>query len=226
MKGILFKPAMIEAIRKGRKTVTRRLHNLGEINKEPDKWFYLEGSSLVESERFTFFNEGDYSKSSSTIVIKSHFKVGEIVYIKEAHSFVDYQLSGEWQGYVKVEYPLDGITQWLKKPPNYNLIVLSKRSPMFMPAWVARYFIKILGSRPERLQEISQNDIISEGCPEFPHLFNIDTLNEARFTWYRVLCDAINPKQKWNTNPFVWVYSFIKVDKLVKIEEVKNNGIV
>ncbi len=38
MKGILFKPEMIQAIIEGRKTVTRRLDGLKEINKGPDTW--------------------------------------------------------------------------------------------------------------------------------------------------------------------------------------------
>ena len=57
MKGILFQTDMIKAIVEGRKTHTRRVSGLKEINKEPDRWDYEYENNGV----FTFSTNGAFS---------------------------------------------------------------------------------------------------------------------------------------------------------------------
>ena len=54
IKGIMFRPDMIKAISDGIKSVTRRLHSLKPINKEPDEWFFIENK---ERDLFLFGQE-------------------------------------------------------------------------------------------------------------------------------------------------------------------------
>jgi len=42
------------------------------------------------------------------------------------------------------------------------------RSPLFMPRWASRLSLRVLSVRVERLQEISEEDAISEGCTPAP----------------------------------------------------------
>jgi hypothetical protein len=87
---------------------------------------------------------------------------------------------------------------------------------MFLPEIFARYFIKILSVRPERLLDISEEDCEKEGIqcwaevyyPSYP----IDNNNPH---FYRDICDSyfslwdsINGKNSHKLNPWVWVYEY------------------
>lgn len=207
MKGILFKPDMIKAIVEDRKTQTRRVDKLA--NKiastydrtwvafdKRDNWWLLKGRS-------------EYSGCIESFVIKPRYQVGEAVYIKEAcYLCLDDNL----------EYRGDVI---YKDSPDAHLVLKGEWvSPLFIPAWAARYFIRITGVRAERLQEITEEDAMAEGCrliartiqpfelqPK-PHF----TAPERPFTHrdhFIGLWDSINkPPYDWDSNPWVWVYSF------------------
>lgn len=74
-----------------------------------------------------------------------------------------------------------------------------------MPRWAARLFLEVTGVRVERVQDISEGDIIAEGCP------NAYLLGGS---WYRPLWDSIYAKRglDWDANPWVWVYEFKRTD--------------
>ena len=85
------------------------------------------------------------------------------------------------------------------------------RSPLFMPEWAARYFIKILDIQAGRLQEITENDAIKEGVILKAAIVTGTLVGEPTYRdSYALLWDSINPKQKWNTDPFVFRYEFKK----------------
>jgi hypothetical protein len=73
------------------------------------------------------------------------------------------------------------------------------RSPLFMPKWAARIWLEITSLRVERLQEISHDDVIAEGCS--------NAVNNPLF--FPTLWDSINGKKyPWGSNPWVWVIGF------------------
>ncbi len=80
-----------------------------------------------------------------------------------------------------------------------------KFTSLFMPA--ARIFLLVTDVRAERLKEITGGDCLKEGCPQ------IEASMGLHLQWYKELWDSINPKSKWDTNPWVFVYTFKKVDK-------------
>lgn len=196
MKGILFKPDMIKAIVENRKTVTRRVI----------KWRPLhEGLNLS----FSGLSVGDYMTDVPTSgkVLYSmggacwqqrterefpHYKVGETVYIKEAWCLPD---------------PTDKRTICYRGEP----VTTGQKwkSPMFMPEWSARYFLKIVSVRPERLQEITEEDAFLEGCSiGYGANFQI-----SRKEMYQILWDSINPKTPWASNPWVWRIEFERIER-------------
>jgi len=73
-----------------------------------------------------------------------------------------------------------------------------------MPRAASRITLEITGVRVERLQEISEGDIIAEGCPSE---FLLGT------NWYRPLWESINGPGSWDANPFVWVVEFRKLER-------------
>jgi len=179
MKGILFKPDMIQAIIEGRKTQTRRLikpqpvqfNNLGEFDAGiGEAWFHGITSDNWETR-------------------KPRYQVGETAYIKEAWaSFPAYE---PHKPYVTYKSSVDayrlGSTKW--------------KSPLFMPEWAARYFLEITEVRAERLQEIRYLDIFLEGVPEQGGFIK-------NFKAFERLWNSINKDYPWESNPWVWVYIF------------------
>lgn len=196
MKGILFKPEMIKAIAEDRKTVTRRLDHLKEINKESDAW-----GPCGDNGEWTFTVSGKYRQFIHTPIINSvnnllapkpRYQVGDIVYIKEAYSTY---------GYPEVPF--------YKDEPDIDIKGIAWRSPLFMPAWAARYFIQITDVRPERLQEITDSDAFAEGTEYAAYIkenFQHYAANSKEaYSW---LWDSINPKFPWSSNPWVWRIEF------------------
>ncbi len=204
MQGIPFRKDMFEAIRESKKTVTRRLSGLKEINLEPDTW------------RVYKSNDGKYwiahrDRDRHQEYIKSRYKVGETVYVKEA-----------WAGMASddnvpiCDMPHDPGTLFYKlaKPDAREPIRGKWRSPLFMPAWAARYFIQFTGVRPERLWAITEEDAIAEGMePEGTTKPNGYEAYDDPIEEYAQLWDSINKIHKWNTNPRVFVYSFKRIDR-------------
>ena len=211
MRGILFKPDMIKAIAEGRKTQTRRLDSLKEINQELDKW-------VCQGNPYGIWRF-DHKETHQRIVVRPRYQVGEVVYIKEAWAIKDcgnrVSLTKEaWtEGFPtnRLEYVLDAPEQYW----------WNKRSPLFMPEWAARYFLRITAVKVQRLQEMTWADCVAEGIidkgndnfysPDKPNLFY--SVPQGA---YAELWDSINkkPGTRWADNPFVWVYSFEKVDKV------------
>ncbi len=98
-------------------------------------------------------------------------------------------------------------------------------SPLFMPAWAARDFLRITAVRAERLNSIRVNDCLAEGI-------NIDLIAGIDYDidnelWkhgqdkiikaYKELWDSINKEYTWDKNPWCFVYTFKKIDKPVSL---------
>lgn len=89
---------------------------------------------------------------------------------------------------------------------------------IFMPRKASRINLEITGLRIERLQKITEDDAIAEGCfPGRKIIENGKYVNEldksAALIHFEVLWDSINEKRGygWSTNPYVCVIEFKKV---------------
>ena len=96
------------------------------------------------------------------------------------------------------------------------------RPSIFMPRWASRITLEITGVRVERLQEITEEDAISEG------VLSSDYDKTYRYA-FSVLWDSINGKKyPWSDNPWVWVidlrYSDLD-DWIASFEEELNCGL-
>lgn len=88
---------------------------------------------------------------------------------------------------------------------------------IFMPRRASRILLEITDVRAEPLQEITENDAISEGIDRFGETSWLGAPgtppeSDPRQA-YRHLWDSINAKRGlgWNANPFVWAISFKRV---------------
>ena len=207
MNGILFKPEMIKAIAEGRKTVTRRMDGLREINQVPNKWEDKDGWQF-KCVGGSWYATG---KHGYHCAVKPRYQVGEVVYIKEPWHYLNIEENKATPYDFGIEFADGEILWWTDNGNEMNYpLDEKKRSPMFLKAKFARYFIKITDVRPERLQEITEEDTIKEGIvPSRQRYFRPSNVEQ-----YAALWDSINPKRPWSSNPWVWRIEFKKVEKL------------
>lgn len=85
------------------------------------------------------------------------------------------------------------------------------RPSIFMPRWASRINLEITGVRVERLQDISEQDAISEGVTVTWYGDNgpedFDHIKPFTQLWSK-----INGQASWDANPFVWVVEFRRVE--------------
>lgn len=188
---ILFSVPMSLAIREGRKTMTRRVVHQ-DININPD--------------------DPNYS-----VYRCPYGQVGDRLWVKESH----YAL-GHWvmNGVTK-----NGRQKWkfiraagepvrFLQPPSFRSSrdkyhsgyqYWYKRSSLFMRKGDARTWLERTDTRVERLQDISEDDAISEGT-----ITDEKQLDSCYVQAFSRLWESINGVGSWDENPFVWVVGFKK----------------
>lgn len=210
-KGILFKPDMIKATQEDRKTMTRRLEGLKEINKNPDDWKFT-----GFADPFCAFFENE--KENIITYIKCPYQIGQKLYVKETWGEVNLAGPDEYFKRNKILYKAK---KNIYKPIKW-------KSPLFMPKKYARLWLEVIDIKIERLQDISEDDAIKEGVgfgfqmnagyPDYQHIENgICTLTQdtAEIS-FATLWDSIhkkNPEYLWNKNPWVWVIEFKRIQQ-------------
>lgn len=227
MKSILLKPHLVDQTFAGNKTQTRRV-----IKPQPQEhhWSFLPSYKLEA--KLLQCSDGlhlrvQHSIHSNTQVEdnwrKVKYNVGETIYVKEKlHKGLHGEVLYTDDQFIlndNVEDHGETVCKW---PWNRKVL-----SPLFMPEWAARLFLRITNVRVERLQDISEDDAKAEGVEAlFDNAFGDDFyrnysepngrhyLNCAKDS-FETLWDSINGKDEsknWNSNPWVFVYEFKMVE--------------
>lgn len=193
---ILMSGPMVRASLEDRKTNTRRLKGLEEINERPDGWrlseihFQSSGHSI-----YLFRMVGQWKKGSQKLRVECPYTLHSRLWVRETFSA---DPLGGWGCPARYRadtnsVPFGGMT-W--KPS------------IFMPRWACRLELEIVDLRCERLQDITAADALAEGIdlPAMP-ANGKDCVNQFKILW-----DSINGKNHpWKSNPFVWVIVFKRV---------------
>lgn len=239
--GILFKPDMHLAIREDRKTQTRRTRGLKRINQEPDAWRFnrISYDRICDDGKYAFIKR--YGEYDRVVHIKCPFgKNGDLLYIKEAHKywdwdecgnpFIKYKLDGDvrffdstipddWAG------KIDDIWAELSERNNYKIDGYARdrkwRSPLFMPKWMARDWLELTEDpMPQRVQDINEEECLAEGINEEEYFICCDHASSIGCgTGYIAknmlaeLWDSIHGTGAWDRNNWVWRLKFRRVEK-------------
>lgn len=129
------------------------------------------------------------------------YKVGEIVAVAQSYDQIDPQI---------VHYRIDDLGDWGgDHPGQYN--------KMFVRADLMPHQIRITSVRPERLQNITDEDCLKEGVRFVEnsdgHFSNgMSDEYTTPISAFAALIDEISGRRIWERNPFVWRIEF----KLVK----------
>jgi len=218
---ILFSAEMVRAILERRKTQTRRVIGLAEINKNPD-WHsaaYQNGDGdwvfwYPDRPGLADFTLKAYPRGSRDGIKCPYGKPGDLLWVRETFG-VQLEPDDEHpHGYViyRADLPTDSSFQ-------YEGGGSAWRPSIFMPRWASRITLEITNVSVERLHDISEKDCNAEGVPYFDGVFAYAKISPMsvfeRLLYYqgkfKELWDSINAKRgyPWDSNPWVWVVEFV-----------------
>jgi len=226
-KPIGFTAEMIRARREGRKNVTRRVM-IPQPEWRPKPPNSLQAAGWAWStKKVTLSSWDDIVKFKDEITQYAPYQPGDLLWTKETYCH-----GIEWDDCKPSEVdPLCGGNDiwYLADGPRPTEGWGKTRSGMFMPKWVARDWIEVIGNRAERLQDITEEDCLSEGITR--SVGNSGVGGHMHHDWfykafpekgggfasakeaYECLWDSINAKRgyPWEINPWCWVLSFKQV---------------
>lgn len=196
---IIFSAPMIQALLEGRKTMTRRL-----------AWRDAEPNAGVP-----------------VATLWQKVKPGDLLWMREtwcahwgrpqlhAHKLVGYsvkQSNGGW-AVATEEEPI--YAYYRAEDDKSPLSHVKWSSPIHMPRWASRLTLEVTAVKIERVQEISEADVIAEGIVRDRDTWKVPgTLMLASLpaVAYRLLWSELHGPDSWDANPHVVAISF-KVHK-------------
>ena len=203
---IIFSTPMVQAIIEGRKTQTRRVVNPDIVNGFD---FERDGSLQIMT------IEDKHGEQVPILDLCPHGKPGDLLWVRETTIIAP-------KNWVKKRFnnitDSDGdgrVIQYLATHPNTDAARnygLKKTPSIHMPKWAARIWLEITGVRVERVQEISDSDIIAEGISTTLRDYDAFCHLNQQFI---DLWDSINGKKEgcsWAENPWVWIVEFKRVE--------------
>jgi len=207
---IIFSTPMVQAILEGRKTMTRRV-----LKPYPDEGSIPKKCThLFDNERplwgYTYcFNEKDLSEVTHIAVTCPYGQPGDVLWVRETF--------GKLLSFDKFVYKADCESK-------YDKPALGWKPSIHMPKSACRIWLEVTNIRVERLQDITKKDAISEGIlsdhtdGDYYYFYPCNDLRDDTYldnpiTSFYSLWKSINGQESWNSNPFVWVIEFKRIDK-------------
>jgi hypothetical protein len=186
---IIMSAESVQAILDGRKTQTRR------VIKKPEKW------TIEKQDDELYLYEDIYGDHHNVIEKCPYGQIGDRLWVKESYTFANFGKVTIYKSDKKDQFGED----WKITASQTN----SWKSPLFMPRSASRITLEITNIRVERLQDITEDDAIAEGFISNKDLKEIARLN------FELAWDKLNEKRgySWDSNPFVWVIEFRRVEK-------------
>lgn len=180
---ILFSGEMVRAILDGRKTQTRRV-----LTGDFDGDFDRDGWPLV-----TWPSTGCLTRATPR-----YGGPGDRLWVRETWG-VDAPLDDVRRAYEDVTGGSLGASVYYRADRVHENTGLTWKPSIHMPRWASRIILEITNIRVERVQDISQTDVMAEGTQGKRSFANLwDSINAAR-------------GYGWDANPWVWVVEFRRV---------------
>lgn len=208
MKSMLIKEWGLRALKEGDKTMTRRLHGLDALNKEPDLW---EFGGINKYGQYIFYpNEHGEEKYPEGYpdyfngIIQPRYLEGELFYFKElwlVHKKYDHLRPTDLPDKERLQ---QGVVFLSDINEEYKPDWMGKnRSPLHLPQNLARFFSQIMGIGIQRVRDISENDAKLEGVKTLVDS-NDPTPIKYREAFKRIWLD-INGADSWE-HDWTWIY--------------------
>ena len=222
-RSIIFSAQMVRAILEGRKTQTRRLRWLEEINQNPDAW------SLQRIDRLDYMAKksargkfGAYFSSNQIAprtlhiapVVSPYGKPGDRLWVRETWCPLVHGSYEPMERDRKVRSAYDFSPGYAADPVYgfgqvWDEIKPRWRPSIFMPRWASRITLEIADVRVQRVQEISQADVMAEGISkEYESHLRTTAVCRAAFV---DLWNSIHGSGAWERNDWVFAYTFRRI---------------
>lgn len=186
---------LTKAVLDGTKTMTRRMLKVPKTCNGKEVYSFNILTNSVGTQCVDLVDENGGVLGS----LKLHYEVGEVVAIAQSYYTI-------------------GKTQYDK----FGNGVPGNSNKMFTRAELMPHHIKITDVKVERLQSISDEDILKEGVWQYPKLrayhvskatgFAPDVAFLTAREAFAYLIDRISGKGTWKSNPWVVAYSFELID--------------
>ncbi len=196
---------MIRALLDGRKSQTRRI-----VKPQPE----LPGWWPTKKDRsFHWASEKHFRRGGMYHCPRGH--IGDLLWVRETFYIIG-EHPGPWPGSRWTHYRADlsnnlGPDEMQWKGP--------WKPSIYMPRKASRLTLRITNIRVERVQDITEEDAITEGFKAHSKDIGGMMLPVYPLAWFDSLWNSIHGTDAWDRNPFVWVIEFevIKqnVDELI-----------
>lgn len=237
---ILFNTPMVQAILKGRKTQTRRIVKETKIHAHCNGESYFEIYDSVK---------GDILKDIEDLKYYCPYgQPGDLLWVREKFAWT----VGEHEPFDTLSFFADNFHRDVKRPgvdyPDEEMcqdgwhdeqlaLELKWKPSIHMPKAFARIWLKVKDVRVERVQDISEEDILKEGIriPVNRETGNVVvrlgeensalsflpgksintkyTQSQLLFAhWAELWCD-VNGRENWDANPWVWAITFEELSR-------------
>jgi len=206
-KPILFSTLMINAIQDNRKTATRRVIKPQPLDIERDEYLRIPG--IWHNKEFRTLHQFKKSGQITWEAIAPCQK-GDILYVRETWNMLP---SNDRAG-IPADY-------WYRADDKSENPDDRWRPSIYMPREAARLFLAVKNIRVERLQEITEEDAVAEGCQgsRCDHggmgVYGCTDCYDSGWTEppqmdFMFLWDSIYSKRGfgWDISPWVWVTEF------------------
>lgn len=189
---IIFSTPMVQAILNGSKSQSRRV-----IKTQPIPTEYSD--DFVWKQRV---------RNSAGILLECPYgQVGDLLWVRET-----WCVSSEWDKLPPSKLPVKARETVIHKADGFERTG-RWRSSRFMPRWASRILLEITEVRVERVQEISREDIRTEGImlPPSPR-YTPGKFSELHQE-FAAVWDSLNAKRGygWSEDPWIWVISFRRI---------------
>lgn len=187
MKPILFNTDMVRSILEGRKTVSRRVVRMKELDEVLSSPARKENPDVPDS-RFI------------KCLCTAPCEAGDILLVRETWSPVNVRP----RRYIYKADVDRRIGEGVGLP-------LCWHPSIHMPREAARIFLRVTGVRVERLRDMVLGDVLMEGIKESDEYEK--TWDRWHQTWNSTIKKKDLPIYGWEANPWVWVIMFARVGK-------------
>lgn len=218
---MLMSAPMVRAILDGRKTMTRRMAPIESVEISPIRedrrsisWSVRFKKPIGPNRTLSSYSGGRFTELQARNIIGSMFcpygQPGDRLWVRET-------FSDDWVDLGHpVQYRADG-----EMDSEMWAAGVRWRPSIHMPRRASRITLKIAAVRVERLQDISEQDAIAEGCSKNhngyywggPHAVSGQKQFAQSTQAFRDLWESINGPGSWALNPWVWVIEFKKLEQ-------------
>jgi hypothetical protein len=133
---------------------------------------------------------------------------GDRLWVRETHVITNAN-----EVVYRADYPSNAEERGMENIPPESAV--RWRPSIHMPRWASRITLEIVDVRVERVQDISNEDAIAEGCNGGPHVEGYGENNPADpYEEFAILWDTINAKRghPWSANDWVWALTVRRIE--------------